>query len=71
MLNTEDAAYKEKLAGMLVTLRGNRSAEEAAKAVGISVNALMKYESAQRMPRDEVKRALARYYGLKEDYFNK
>ncbi len=46
----------------LTALRGNSSQEEVAKAVGISVSALSMYETGNRIPRDEIKVKLARYY---------
>lgn len=44
-------------------LRGEKSREEVSNACGISVSALAMYETGGRTPRDEVKVALARYYG--------
>jgi putative transcriptional regulator len=55
---------KERIAEILVTLRGNRSREEVAKALGISVSALQMYENAQRVPKDEIKLKIANYYGM-------
>jgi putative transcriptional regulator len=55
---------KAKIAEILVTLRGNRSREEVAKALGISVSALQMYENAQRVPKDEIKLKIANYYGV-------
>jgi putative transcriptional regulator len=55
---------KERIAEILVTLRGNRSREEVAKALGISVSALQMYENAQRVPKDEIKLKIANYYGV-------
>ncbi|MEI3515823.1 MAG: helix-turn-helix transcriptional regulator [Clostridia bacterium] len=43
-------------------LRGKRSQEEVATAVGISKSALSMYENGERIPRDEIKIRLARYY---------
>ena len=48
----------------LVNARGEKSQAEVANGVGISTSALSMYESGERMPRDEVKEAIARYYGL-------
>ena len=47
----------------LVTLRGNRSQEEVAKKLGISISALSMYEQGNRIPRDEIKIKIAEYYG--------
>ena len=46
----------------LVELRGNKSQEEVAKAVGITQAALSMYERGERTPRDDVKIKLANYY---------
>lgn len=51
-----------KIAQRLIELRGTRSQETVARAVGISNSAMSMYETGQRIPRDEVKLALARYY---------
>lgn len=54
----------------LIALRGNRSQEEVAKALGISVSALSMYEQGNRIPRDEIKIRMADYYGISiEDLF--
>ena len=44
-------------------LRGKRSAEEVAKACGISTSTLYNYENNSRTPRDDVKKRIASYYG--------
>ena len=41
-----------------------RTMREVADALGISQSALGMYETARRIPRDEVKILLARYYGV-------
>ena len=43
--------------------RGDRKQETVAKAVGISVAAISMYEQGQRVPRDEIKLRLAKYFG--------
>ena len=48
----------------LIALRGNRTQEEVAKALGISVSALSMYESGKRVPRDEIKVRMANYYDI-------
>lgn len=53
----------EKIANALLVLRGEKSREEVASAVGISTSALAMYENAMRIPRDETKIKLAEYYG--------
>lgn len=59
---------RKRMAKVLITLRGIRTREEVAGSLGISVTAMKMYESAQRVPRDEVKTALAQYYHTKEEY---
>ena len=54
---------REKIAKRLVELRGARNQDEVAKAVGISTSALSMYEKGERVPRDEIKIRLAKYYG--------
>ena len=48
----------------LIALRGKRSQDEVAKALGISVSALSMYEQGNRIPRDEVKIRMADYYKI-------
>lgn len=48
----------------LIQLRGNRSQEEVATALGISISALSMYEQGNRIPRDEIKIRMAKYYGI-------
>ena len=59
---------KAVVARKLIELRGQRSREEVAEAVGISVSALQMYENAQRMPKDEIKVRLANFYGVSVQY---
>ena len=53
----------QTIAERLVAARGERTRQEVASAVGISLSALSMYETGQRVPRDEIKMALANYYG--------
>ena len=46
----------------LISLRGKRTQDEVAKALGISLSAIGMYERGERVPRDEVKIAIAKYY---------
>ena len=39
-------------------LRGNRSPQQTARALGITVEALQAYEEGKRIPRDEVKKRI-------------
>lgn len=58
-----DILNKEIIASKLIFLRGEKSREEVARAVGISVSALSMYENGERIPRDEIKIRLSKYYG--------
>jgi len=55
---------RTRLSKRLKELRGERSQEEVASAVEISRSALGMYESGERIPRDEVKVRLAKYYNV-------
>lgn len=46
----------------LRALRGERSQKDVAEAVGVTVMAVSLYESGERIPRDEIKLKLAKYY---------
>lgn len=43
-------------------LRGNKSRAEVAKAIGVSVSAIAMYETDARIPKDDIKVKIARYY---------
>ena len=61
---------RETIAKKLTALRGDRSSQEVANAVGISVSALWMYENGERVPRDEIKMKLAEHYNTTvEDLF--
>lgn len=46
----------------LVQLRGNRTQEEVANSLGISISALSMYERGERIPRDNIKIRISLYY---------
>lgn len=46
----------------LVKLRGEKSQAEVASDLGIATSTLGMYETEQRVPRDSIKIAIARYY---------
>lgn len=48
----------------LKDLRGERNRDNVAAAVGISSSALGMYECNKRVPRDDVKKRLADFYGV-------
>lgn len=47
----------------LKELRGDRSQEEMANAIGITKSSWAMYERNERVPRDEVKVKIAKYFG--------
>ena len=56
----------------LTELRGNKTQEEVALALGISKSALPMYENGSRIPRDEIKLKISNYYrkSVKYIFFN-
>ncbi|GIN39004.1 helix-turn-helix transcriptional regulator [Heyndrickxia oleronia] len=63
----------KKLIGQkLLDLRGDKSRDEVATAINISISALQMYENGQRIPRDEIKVKLAEYYNstVQDIFFN-
>lgn len=54
----------KKIAERLRALRGERTLEAVSAGTGLSVQALCNYESAIRIPRDEAKVAISRFYGI-------
>lgn len=62
----------EFIAKKLIDLRGGRTQEEVAKALSISKSALSMYENGQRVPRDEIKIRISRYYrqSIESIFFN-
>jgi len=49
-------------------LRGKRTQGEVAKAIGIAVSSVSAYENGDRVPRDEVKKRFADFYGKTVQY---
>lgn len=45
-------------------LRGTQSRKELADKLGISKSALAMYERGERIPRDEIKVRMARFFGV-------
>lgn len=58
---------KLRIAQKLRELRGDRSQREVADAVGTTAMAISLYESGERIPKDEIKIRLARYYNTTVD----
>lgn len=50
------------IAKKLIELRGDRTQAQVAKAIGVSTSTYGMYEIGQRMPSDEVKVKIARFY---------
>lgn len=61
-----------KIAKTLRHLRGDLPLRSVADSVGVSVSALSMYENGERVPRDEIKVKLARFYGktIEEIFFS-
>ncbi len=61
-----------KIAENLRKLRGDKSQREVAEAVGVTAMAISLYESGERIPKDEIKVRLAKYYQTTVDaiFFN-
>jgi transcriptional regulator with XRE-family HTH domain len=53
---------KKAIGQKLKALRGDKTMKEVAADVGISISALGMYETGQRVPTDNIKLALAKYY---------
>lgn len=53
---------KKEMGKRLIALRGDRKPSVVARSVGITQSALANYEAGIRVPRDDVKAALANYY---------
>lgn len=51
------------IAKRLSKLRGKRTQKEVADAIGVSVSAVAMYERGDRVPKDEIKIKIAKYYG--------
>lgn len=45
-------------------LRGEKTLENAAEGIDVSTSALAMYETGQRVPRDEIKIRIAKFYGV-------
>lgn len=46
----------------LRTLRGKKSKRKVAEDLGISLSSYVKYERNERIPRDDVKKKIAKYF---------
>ena len=63
---------RKLIAKRLIKLRGKRTQIELAKAIGVSQSTYAMYETAQRLPSDERKIAIAKFYRLtvQDIFFN-
>ncbi len=57
-----DGINAKEIGKRLIELRGTKTQDTVANAVGISVSALSMYERGERIPRDNIKIRLATYY---------
>ena len=59
---------REYMAETLRRLRGKKTQQEVASSIGITVSSLSMYERGERIPRDEVKKSIASFYGKSVHY---
>ena len=61
-----------KIARRLIDLRGDRTQQMVADDLGITRTAIGMYETGERIPKYEVKAAIAQYYGktVQEIFFD-
>ena len=64
MKNKMDRA---KIGKTLKRLRGEKTQKEVADAIGVTTMAISQYERGERVPNDEIKIALSRYFGKSID----
>ena len=63
-LKGSDSMIQKETTGMILRkLRGDRTQEEIAAALGITKSSWAMYERGERVPRDEVKIRIAKYFG--------
>ena len=53
----------KKIAKKLIMLRGDKSRLEVSKALGLTKSAIAMYERGARVPRDDIKVKIAKFYG--------
>ncbi|WP_296560198.1 helix-turn-helix transcriptional regulator [uncultured Acetobacterium sp.] len=58
---------RKQIGLILMKLRGDRTQREVAIALNISEPAIRYYESGKRIPKDNIKIKIARYYDKKVD----
>ena len=52
----------KKIGKLLTALRGEQSQRDVAKTLGLSASAIRQYESGNRIPRDDIKENIAKFY---------
>ena len=52
----------KKIGKILTALRGEQSLRDVAKTLGLSPSAIRQYESGNRIPRDNIKEKIAKFY---------
>ena len=52
----------KKIGKLLTALRGEQSLRDVAKTLGLSPAAIRQYESGNRIPRDNIKEKIAKFY---------
>lgn len=57
-----------RISAKLRRLRGERTLQDVANEIGITESALSQYETGKRIPRDEIKMALAAHYRVSVDW---
>lgn len=58
----QDFMNPQEIGKKLIELRGEKSQSEVAEALGISKSALSMYEQGERIPRDNIKIRISKYY---------
>lgn len=56
----------------LIALRGEQDIDMVAKSIGVTKQAIWNYENDKRIPRDDIKRKIAKYYktSVESIFFN-
>lgn len=54
----------EEVGRVIKEMRGNRSQQEIADALGCTKMAISQYENGQRMPNDDMKVSIANFFGV-------
>ena len=58
---------KKVIGQRIKELRGKKTMKEISEAIGVSISALGMYETGQRVPNDNIKKALAKYFNTTVD----